>query len=128
MFDGSTVQILHGEKVSGKIAGTSFGLLNVHTRETPWALTQSAVTTVTDTTVTSTGGIQIAHRDTLTVTRTLFTEPETNWNVFRLKQDLFGRSTLGVIGLMKEPEDRPDHHTELPGFRLSDTKYNRVIG
>ena len=128
LLDGSTVQILHGEKVSGKIGGTSFGLLNVHTRETPWALTQSEVTTIADTTVTRTGGLRIANRDTLAVTRTLFTEPETNWNVFRLQRDLFGRSTLGVIGLMKEPEDRPDDHTELPGFRLSDTKYNRVIG
>ena len=57
-----------------------------------------------------------------------FTEPETNWNVFRLRQDLFSRSTLGVIGLMKEPEDTPNDNTELPGLRLSDTQYNRVIG
>jgi len=128
LFDGSTVRILHGEKISGKTGGASFGILNVHTKETLWALTQSGVTTVTDTTVTEAGALQTTERDTLTVSRFPFTEPETNWNVFRLRQDLFSRSTLGVIGLMKEPEDTPNDNTELPGLRLSDTQYNRVIG
>ncbi len=127
LFDGSTVQILHGEKISGKTGGTSFGMLNVHTRETPWVLTESSMTTVSDTTETG-GGVQVSQRDTLSVSRFPFTEPETNWNVFRLRQNLFSRSTLGVIGLMKEPEDTPDGKTDLPGLQLSDTQYNRVVG
>lgn len=128
LFDGSTVRILHGEKVSGKIGRTNIGMLNVHTRESPWASVESDLVTVADTTIAESGALQVALRDTLSITRTSFTEPETNWNVFRLKQDLFGRSTLGIIGLMKEPEDTPDNHTDLPGPRLSDTQYNRVVG
>ena len=128
LFDGSTIRILHGEKVSGKIGDTNFGILNVHTEETPWTFTSSSVTTVSDTTFLPGGGFQVTPRDSLVVNRFPQLEPETNWSVFRLKQNLFGRSTIGVMGTLKEPEDTPDGKIELPGFRLSNSNYNRVIG
>ena len=127
--DGSTTRILHGEKISGKIGTTTnFGILNVHTEETPWVATSTNVITVQDTTFLPGGGFQTNPRDTLLVTRSPRFEPETSWNVFRLKQNLFGRSFIGVMGTLKEPEDVPDGKIKLPGIRLSDSNYNRVFG
>ncbi|MBT5872618.1 MAG: carbohydrate binding family 9 domain-containing protein, partial [Candidatus Latescibacteria bacterium] len=128
LFDGTNVRILHGEKVSGKIGKTNFGILNVRTEETPWAFTSTSVQTLTDTTTASDGSLAFTNRDTLTVARFPQIEPETSWHAFRLKQNLFSRSTIGLMATLKEPEDRPDNKIDFPGLSLSKSNYNRVIG
>ena len=129
LFDGSTTRILHGEKISGKVGtNTNFGILNVHTEETPWVFTSTNVIAVQDTTFLPGGGFQTNPRDTLLVNRFPQLEAETNWNVFRLKQNLFGRSFIGVMGTLKEVEDVPNGEIKIPGFRLSKSNYNRVFG
>jgi hypothetical protein len=70
------VPVLGGAKLAGRVANTSIGFLNM---------------TTDDTTYFNGAGREIE-------------EPQTNWTVLRLKQQIFGRSTIGLIGLNKDPQ------------------------
>jgi hypothetical protein len=70
------VPILGGAKLAGRVGDTSVGFLNMSTE---------------DTTYYNGAGQRIE-------------EPQTNWTVLRLKQHIFGGSTVGLIGLNKDPQ------------------------
>lgn len=75
--DGSQViPILGGAKLSGKVKGWSLGLLNLTTDETRL----------------------------IDGSGQRFTEPQTNYSVARVKRDLYPGSTIGVIGISKDPQ------------------------
>lgn len=75
--DGQVVvPVLGGAKLSGRVGNTSIGFLNMTTDSTRYVGTDGAAVD----------------------------EPQTNFTVLRLKQQLFGDSTLGLIGLSKDPQ------------------------
>ncbi|MFL6192842.1 MAG: DUF5916 domain-containing protein [Thermoanaerobaculia bacterium] len=69
------VPVLGGAKLAGRVANTSIGFLSMTTDDTKYF---------------SSLGRPIE-------------EPQTNWTVLRLKQQIFGSSTVGLIGLNKDP-------------------------
>lgn len=79
------VPVLAGAKLSGRVGGTSVGFLSISTEDTEYV---------------SSLGLPVE-------------EPRTNFSVLRLKQDIYPRSTIGLIGLNKDP---------------SGNDYNRGIG
>ncbi len=80
--DGRVViPVTGGAKVTGRAGHTSIGFLNMTTEATNY---------------TDAGGNRIH-------------EPQTNFTVLRLKQQLFGSSTVGLIGLNKQPNGE-DHN------------------
>ncbi|HEV8581880.1 MAG TPA: DUF5916 domain-containing protein [Thermoanaerobaculia bacterium] len=69
------IPVLGGAKLAGRVGGTSIGFLNL-----------------------STDGASYFDGRGVPVE-----EPETNFTVLRLKQQIFGGSTIGLIGLNKDP-------------------------
>lgn len=69
------VPVLGGAKLAGQVGGTSIGFLNLSTDRASYVDAR---------------GVPVE-------------EPETNFTVLRLKQQIFGRSTVGLIGLNKDP-------------------------
>jgi uncharacterized protein DUF5916 len=80
-----TVPVLGGAKLAGRMGGTSIGFLNMSTDQASYLDAR---------------GVPIE-------------EPETNFTVLRLKQQIFGSSTVGLIGLNKDPRG---------------SRYNRGLG
>lgn len=70
------VPVIGGGKLAGRVGSTSIGVLNMSTESTSY--------------FNSLG--------------TRIDEPKTNYSVLRLKQQVFGDSTIGVIGLNKDPD------------------------
>jgi len=70
------VPVLGGAKLAGRVGDTSIGFLNLSTDRASYFDAR---------------GVPVA-------------EPETNFTVLRLKQQIFGRSTIGLIGLNKDPK------------------------
>ena len=68
------VPVIGGGKLAGRVGDTSIGFLNMTTEDTSYF---NAVGRRVD-------------------------EPRTNWTVLRLKQPIFGNSTVGLIGLNKD--------------------------
>jgi len=78
------VPVIGGAKLAGRVGGTSIGFLNMSTEDTSYFNSRG----------------------------TRIDEPRTNYTVLRLKQQIFGDSTVGLIGLNKEPEG-DDHNRGL---------------
>ncbi len=75
--DGRVViPVIGGGKLTGRVGNTSVGVINMTTESASY--------------YNSLG--QVVH------------EPQTNYSVVRLKQQIFGDSTIGVIGTNKDPE------------------------
>ncbi|HTG31363.1 MAG TPA: DUF5916 domain-containing protein [Thermoanaerobaculia bacterium] len=70
------VPVIGGAKLAGRVGDTNVGFLNMTTE---------------DTTYFNAAGHRID-------------EPRTNWTVLRLKQPIFGNSTVGLIGLNKDQQ------------------------
>ncbi|MEA2601551.1 MAG: hypothetical protein QOF89_2543 [Acidobacteriota bacterium] len=70
------VPVIGGGKVTGRVGDTSVGFLNMTTESTSY----------------------------FTGTGRRIDEPRTNFTVLRLKQQVFGSSTIGLIGLNKDPD------------------------
>lgn len=70
------VPVLGGAKLAGRVGGTSIGFLNLSTDRASYFDAR---------------GVPVE-------------EPETNFTVLRLKQQIFGGSTVGLIGLNKDPQ------------------------
>lgn len=70
------VPVLGGAKLAGRVGETSIGFLNMTTEDTTY----------------------------FTGTGRRIEEPQTNWTVLRLKQPIFSNSTIGLIGLNKDPQ------------------------
>ncbi|MBI4552976.1 MAG: hypothetical protein HY710_11995, partial [Candidatus Latescibacteria bacterium] len=100
--DGSSVPIDLGLRLTGKLNRTTIGYLNVQTRETSYIDEEIADTT------------QV--------------EPETNWQAFRLQQDILSRSSIGLLATFREPEGQPDRTSSVPVPRFAGRDYNRVLG
>lgn len=84
--DGQVVlPVLGGAKLAGRVGGTSIGFLNMSTDSASYLDAR---------------GLPVE-------------EQETNFTVLRLKQQIFGSSTVGLIGLNKDPEG---------------SRYNRGLG
>jgi hypothetical protein len=70
------VPVTAGAKLAGRVGDTSIGLLNMSTESTSYFNSRG----------------------------TRIDEPETNFTVLRLKRQIFGSSTIGLIGLNKDPK------------------------
>ncbi|MBT5874386.1 MAG: carbohydrate binding family 9 domain-containing protein [Candidatus Latescibacteria bacterium] len=99
LADGSTAPIDLGQRITGKIGGTTLGYLNVQTRE------------------------RIYKDDGVSKT-----EPMTSWQALRVSQDIGSRSNMGLLATFKEPNPGFHKELGTPLPRFSSRDYNRVLG
>ncbi|MXY98780.1 MAG: carbohydrate binding family 9 domain-containing protein, partial [Gemmatimonadetes bacterium] len=97
--DGQTVPIDLGMRLTGKLGRTTVGFLNVQTRETQYDDDGEEKT-----------------------------EPLTNWQALRVRQDFGSRSSVGMLATFKEPNPRFDDRVGMALPRYAESDYNRVLG
>ena len=85
--------------LTGKFGHTTVGFLNVQTRETRYDDDGEEKT-----------------------------EPLTNWQALRVRQDLGSRSSVGMLATFKEPNPRFDDRFGMALPRYAESDYNRVLG